>query len=706
MRIIGLVVFAAALLAILPAAFAQEEDADSDKSVGDEADGDNDLQAEEVVVTASRRKSSWKDAPVMVTVIGKEELENSSDTTVDEFLRRVPSVAVKRSHIAECGPGREMTLRGIPDQKRTLVLVDGIPMNDGFGGSVNWSLIPKQSVERIEIVRGPMSALYGSGAMGGVINIITKVPKKRNETTIKGSYGSFDAYSGAILQGGMFDKSGYFAAGRLYDTDGYMKVEDPEDYHEKNERSEWSLLGKYYHMTGEDSMVTLGAYSVDEDYSRGRLFDHQNNSLSGFHLTFEKETMDGIEVVGAFYGNQNQRKVWVGAAPTYDSLEHTEDNEVQRFGELFKGSFKAGRYNTITAGIDSAYNRFEKYNDFEPAEVTTGGQDGGNGEESDSETIIVEREAKAKGKQYMISLFAQDETTFKSKKHKVTLTAGARSDYCKSFDGEMYDSNPTGTEINEEYEDEIWLSLNPKAGVVYRYADWTTVRLSAGRAFAAPTLSEMYMVFTRGPITLHGNPELEPEKAVSYNAGIDQWLGKDFVARVDGYYTQGDNFISSREIAPNVYENDNITKVQIYGADAELRWSIVKSLKAYAGYTYTESTILEDEEAPETEDNDLAFMPRSKGRLGLTFDNPKYFTLDVSANYVGARYTDIENTSEGQLDEYVSLDAYLARRIGENVTLAVSGENLLDDRYELYSLPSDESYAPGLIVNGHATLSF
>jgi len=675
------------------AAYAQEESNDSE-------DNTPQITADELVVTASRHRASWRDAPVMVTVITKQELQNSTAVTLDEFLQRVPGVAIKRTHIAECGPGREITLRGMPEQKRTLILLNGIPMNDAFGGSVNWSLIPKEMVERIEIVRGPMSALYGSGAMGGVINIITRVPARPNETTITGSYGSLDTYSGSVHQGGMFAENGYYVSGRLFDTDGYMKVEDPEDYHVKNERSDWSLMGNYYHAIDEESLLTFSIYSVDEDFNRGRLFDNQHNMLTGGFLRYERSTFDGINLTGSIYGNIMYREVEVGMPPTYDALEHTEADDIYRVGELISASFPVGRFNTITVGIDSMYNEFKKNNDYEPVETTTG-------EGEDAETVITEREGEAKGKQYLISLFAQDEITFVNDVHRFIFTVGGRGDYCRSYDGSMYDTNAGPAPVtDEDYADKIWLSFNPKVGFVYRYDDLTTVRLSAGRAFASPTLSELYMVFTRGPIVLNGNPELEPETAISFNLGVDQWFMKNFLMRVDGYYTQGENFISSRTIAQNTFENDNITSVQIYGVDAELRYQIVRPLATYAGYTYNQSTILEDEVAPETEDNMLAFEPRHRGRLGVTYDDPRYLTVDVSANYVGRRYTDIENTNAGELDEFVSLDVYLARMIGKHTTLALSGQNLLDKRYKVYSLPTDESFAPGLLINGTLTFAF
>ena len=169
---------------------------------------DTEEETEKIVVTGTRKKSSWKKAPAMVTVVEKEELEQAPETTVDDFLKRIPSVSYSRVHQAECGPGRDITLRGISEQKRTLILVDGIPVNDSVTGAVNWSLIPKESVERIEVIRGPMSALYGSGAMGGVINVVTKKPEENNETLLKGGYGMMNTYKATLLQGGKFKKMG------------------------------------------------------------------------------------------------------------------------------------------------------------------------------------------------------------------------------------------------------------------------------------------------------------------------------------------------------------------------------------------------------------------------------------------------------------------------------------------------------------------
>ena len=644
------------------------------------------IPAEEIVVTANRRASSWKDAAAMVTVIEKEEIINAPAKTLDEFLVRVPSVSYKRTHIAECGPGREITLRGISEQKRTLILVDGIPMNE-VNGAVNWSMIPKESVERIEIVRGPMSALYGSGAMGGVINILTKKPEKPSETVLKGGYGSLNTYSASLLQRGMFDKVGYSVGGHLYHSDGYVQATPKQDYHVKNERTDVSLSGSLYVKPDDKSQVTLGMNYVNEDYSRGLKNTDQKNATTAFRLAYEREMADDASLSAAAFVQKVERNVVLGARPDYTKLDHTEFSDSVKYGQVFQTDFKVADFNQITVGVDSSYFTMDKHNVY----------------------FNSDREANAKGNQLLSSIFAQDEMTFKTNKHKFMLTPGFRLDYIRSGDGKSVDTAPGAFDpVDDTYQDRSWVAINPKLAFVYRYDKWTTLRASAGRSFAAPTLFELYTVFTRGPTQLFGNPELKPENAYSAEIGWDQWYLKNMYSRITGYYTFGENFISSRPLndAGTQTQMANITQIQIMGIDAELHFDINSFLSVYGGYTFNNSTILEDEVDASTEGNMIPFEPMHRARLGVVFQYLQWITADFSTRYEGERYTDLANTKATRLEEYVMLDLTLSGQIVEQVRWSLAFENLLDKKYDVYSVPSETSEAPGLLISGSVTMEF
>jgi len=146
------------------------------------------VKLEDVVVTASRVETPVEFAPASVNVVTKERIELKGSKTIDEALNDLPGVFIKR------GKGLmevmfSLTLRGIPEQKRTLVLMDGIVLNDPSAGSVRIGGYYPEDLEKIEVVKGPFSSLYGGYAMGGVVQFITKMPEKR-EFTFKTEYGS------------------------------------------------------------------------------------------------------------------------------------------------------------------------------------------------------------------------------------------------------------------------------------------------------------------------------------------------------------------------------------------------------------------------------------------------------------------------------------------------------------------------------------
>ncbi len=639
----------------------------------------------EIVVTAARRKSSWKDAPAMVTVIEKEELERAPEKTVDDFLKRIPSVSFSRVHAAECGPGRDITLRGIHEQKRTLILLDGVPMNDGVTGAVNWSMIPKESINRIEIVRGPMSALYGSGAMGGVINIITKKPKNNNETLIKAGYGSLNTMTATLLQGGMFEKGGYMIGGGIYKTDGYIQAKDPEAYHVKNARTDMSVMGRFFLLPDDRSQLTLNVNYVNEDFSRGIFTDEQNNQIAMLSLSYEREMKNDINLSASAYAHFLMRKVDLGARPDYTQHEHSEFDDTMKFGELFQADFKVADFNTMTVGLDTSFTMMDKHNKY----------------------ALVERKANAEGNQLLTSLFAQDEMKFVAGKHKFLLTPGVRMDYSRSGDGKSVDTAPGPNDpIDEDYQDRSWVAVNPKLSFVYRYDDMTTVRASAGRSFAAPTLFELYTVFTRGPLLLYGNPELDPESAWSGEIGLDQWFMKNFLGRLTAYYTRGYDFIGYRSIGENQSQVDNITEVQAIGVDAELQFDINEMWSLYGGYNFNYSTVISDDADATIEDNYLPFEPLHRARLGVVFKYLKWIAIDLSGRYEGERYVDLENTETKKLDHYISLDLALSGGITDYIQWSLAIENLLNEKYDVYSVPTTPSEAPGLLISGSLALSF
>lgn len=145
------------------------------------AESEEVVRLDQVVVSAGRIEQKLRDVPANVTVITKQDIRKSAARTIDDLLRQVPGFSMfRRSSTLVSNPASQgVSLRGISPSatSRTLVLLDGVPLNDAFGGWVSWGKVPLESIERIEVTRGGGSGVYGNYALGGVINVVTKRPE-------------------------------------------------------------------------------------------------------------------------------------------------------------------------------------------------------------------------------------------------------------------------------------------------------------------------------------------------------------------------------------------------------------------------------------------------------------------------------------------------------------------------------------------------
>lgn len=174
---------------------------------------------EEIVVSASRSEQNLDLAPSASSVITKEEIKKFHIQTMDEALR-FETNTYHRNGMGMLMTSKPVTLRGIPGESRTLVMLNGIPLNNGFNGSVEWNNISMNNVERIEIIRGSGSSLYGGNAMGGIINIITKTPEKL-EAAVNLGYGEQGTYKAGAFANNKVDRFSFMIGAEAQGTDGY-----------------------------------------------------------------------------------------------------------------------------------------------------------------------------------------------------------------------------------------------------------------------------------------------------------------------------------------------------------------------------------------------------------------------------------------------------------------------------------------------------
>ena len=185
--------------------------------------------AEEVIVTATRTETRLGDTAASVVVLSSEEIQASAAATLDDTLRQVPGFSLfRRSGSRTANPTSQgVSLRGIgaSGASRAVVLSDSIPINDPFGGWVYWGRVPRESVSRMEVVRGGASTLYGSGALGGVINIITRRTDAPG-LSLEASYGGQRTGEASFFASGRTGRWGASLAAESFRTDGYILVDE------------------------------------------------------------------------------------------------------------------------------------------------------------------------------------------------------------------------------------------------------------------------------------------------------------------------------------------------------------------------------------------------------------------------------------------------------------------------------------------------
>jgi iron complex outermembrane receptor protein len=706
-----------------------------------------------VVVTATRSETEVDKTPLSATVVTAQDIEARPVQSLDQHLTLTEGVYVQRFQ-GFSATDSNVYLRGFRGASRTLVLLDGLPVNDAFADSVNWTGLPTGQVQSIEVARGPFSSLYGGNALGGVINIRTR-PIDRRALHVGGEYGTYDSHRVTALYSDRFmSRFGILAGAERFETDGYNSrrftatpgtgtgtlvtgaipslttagartaiigegglnwlTRHAERVKGELQTSESSLFWLQYLRTAysygytgyrsylrdaSGNVIDSGAVVFDDGGTQRRLSVTPNNFLQG-----------PGEQYSHFYSGLYQHAVSDASTLRVDAGVYQIPSF--QFRQLGTGNTLTSGPGTLTEGRRRTVHANVQYNrTVQRHTVTIGGEtrqqyaahsrialsNWTNEESRGNQTFF------ATGRSMNQSAYVQDQITIAN---TVLLVLGARYDYWRGHDGLSDNYSPLGPRT--EYPARARNQLSGKAALGYMLPGEWNLRVSAGNAFRNPNVFDLYAPdITSSGVIFAPNPSLTPETVVSWETGVRKRFGARTSVDAAYYENHIEDLIYrqtdlARDPTGNFRINMNAGGGRTRGVELAVRQDIVPGLQFRTTYTFTDAVITSNPADPAIVGKRVTNSPAHMASAQLIGGRGRW-TGSLAGHYTGKLFSTDTNTDTikgvpGSYSPFFVMDAGLSYALSSRVQPFISSENLLNRRYYMFYLSPGRTVFGGMRV--------
>lgn len=594
-------------------------------------------------VTATRLPAPGGDSVVAVEVIDEAALRTRPSQGIDEALRWVPQFSLFRRAPARAShpTTQGVNLRGIAPSgtSRALVLVDGVPVTDAFGGWVNWSRVPTLAVDHVEVVLGGASAAWGSQALGGVLQLVTRAaPGDGHEWRARLRGGTLATAEGGVAYGSRVGNFDVLAAAQAYRTGGYVAVDAAEAGPVDQEIAVTyaSGLARLGHAGGARLLLEIAA----EDRENGTPEQRNDTVGGGGSLRWSRGIGSGWQAT--LFGRRQVFRSRFSAVNDDRSAELATLQQrvpsTEAGGSLT--AWKAATAAGLAAGIDLRF------------------VDGASQETS----LISGVQRQPGGRQLAGGVFAGGST---APAPGLRLEAGVRLDGWRNVAHESADARRLG-------------NLSPSLGIGWQAAPGLRLYAAAQQSFRAPTLNELYRGFRAGNVVTLANPDLGHERLRGVQGGLEA-SGGGRVAwqlRLSGHLDRLRDAVinASVDAAGTLRQRRNLGAASVDGLDADLRlrhgpWQ----LQAAAGWMRATIDAADD---PALVGNRLPQVPATRWSAALEYSGSDRWHALVAAIGSGPQYEDDRN--ELRLAPGWTLDAGVRVALGAQMDAELQVQNLLD----------------------------
>ncbi|HET6959310.1 MAG TPA: TonB-dependent receptor [Vicinamibacterales bacterium] len=666
---------------------------------------------ETVTVTPSRTEQRLGDVPASVSLVTSEQIDASPALLADDVLKQIPSFSLFRrtSSLVAQPTAQGVSLRGIgpSGQSRTLVLLDGIPFNDPFGGWVYWTRVPLESVDRVEITEDSSSSLYGNMAMGGVINIITSRPARKT-IELDPTYGNHNTPKFDFFGSNQWNKVSAIVQGSFLQTDGFPIVADIErgpidnnaDVAYKN------LTGKVEFDPSDRFQGFVRAGYFSENRNNGKVGELNDTRWTTVYGGLRTRLADDSDLQARVFVDVQRAHfnflAVTNAATTRNVVRLATDQIVPTngVGGMAQWAKALGHNNAFSAGFDWRWvDGDSEEGGYVPAVPTsiTG--------VTQAATLSTQRVSG--GTQQSLGAFVQDIFT---PMDKLVLTLSARLDNWKNYDGHFIETSvatglptannrPTIPDSNDTV-------VSPHIAAMYHASDRVSVWGAANSGFRAPTLTELYRQFAVGAVTTRPNDQLQPERLVSGEVGVNVAPAKNVSLRVTWFDNKVTNPVLNVTLSPTLAQKQNIPETKVQGVQTDIEYRLGTEWRFFAAYVYDNAKVVDGGPANVALNGKwLQQVPENRGSFQVAYTNAKYATVTLGVQIVGLQYNDDLNVNfippatlasagydsnayPAGLPGFTSVDLSVAHNFTPNIQAFFGMQNMLGKTYFVQTNPS------------------
>ena len=616
--------------------------------------------------------------------VGPKEIATAGALTIDDILRQVPGFSLfRRSGGLTTNPTAQgVSLRGVgaSGSSRALVLLDGVPLNSPFGGWVYWNRAPRVNIENVSVQNGATSSLYGSGALGGVVNI-TSDTRWGTGLDVEASAGNKGTAVTSFSGGKIWGDWGIVAAGEALHTNGYVLVPENQRGSVDTAAGTGDLGGSVTVSNVTHGFSFLRLSSFGESRQNGTPVQVNDTRISSIDLGVDSALPKVGPVLVRLYGSSetfNQNFSAVAADRNSESLTNRQRNPSQQVGFVFQATPNVGYHQVLRLGVEGREVR-------------------GHSAETTFNNSRVTAFVDAGGRQRSIGVFASDSVYIGSWQ----FGFGGRIDHWLNSRGFSNRTPVVGTPVLNVFPDRSETAFSPRLWLSKRFDKGVEVSASAYRAFRAPTLNELYRNFRVGNVVTNANADLSAERLTGGEAGIGFNPFERLFVRGNVFWSDIDDSIANVTLTTTpaliTRQRQNLGAIRARGVELSAVMKFNYRWEVSGEYMLTDSTVLRFPANRTLEGLMVPQVPRHQVNFQVTYRGENWLVA-TQGRFVSRQFDDDQNLLP--LERFFTLDAEVSRVISEKVRVFAAFQNLMGSRYELSSTPVFTVGPPVLVRGG------